>query len=246
MAVLTSIPAYVMSCFRLPKSLIAEINSILAGFWWVGNNERRCLQWKSWSFLCRPKSLGGMGFRCLASFNSTLLAKQAWRLVSRPDSLVAVVFRARSLSLCWSSIFSSRETISRGSRISVGSGSSIRIWTDHWLLRPSSFRVLAPRPARMTPKFVSDLLLPSGRGWDADLISSLFPLVDVALILSIPLGRGSLGDRWVWHYSISGLFLVRSAYHLIHLSDGPSASGGPLGWNFIWKAVVPPHIRVFL
>ncbi|KAK8928576.1 hypothetical protein KSP39_PZI017944 [Platanthera zijinensis] len=30
--VLTSIPAYVMSCFRLPKSLFAEINSILAGF----------------------------------------------------------------------------------------------------------------------------------------------------------------------------------------------------------------------
>ncbi|KAK8940780.1 hypothetical protein KSP39_PZI009905 [Platanthera zijinensis] len=70
--------------------------------------------------------------------------------------------------------------------------------------------------------------------------------MDVALILSILLGRGSLGDRWVWDYSNSGLFSVRSVYHLIHLSDRSSASGGLLGWNFIWKADVPPRIRVFL
>ena len=42
-----------------------------------------------------PKEFGGMGFRDFTSFNKALLAKQAWRLWSQLDSLVAQIMRVK-------------------------------------------------------------------------------------------------------------------------------------------------------
>lgn len=40
-AVLTSMPAYTMSCFKLPVSLCKQIQSLLTRFWWDANPEKR-------------------------------------------------------------------------------------------------------------------------------------------------------------------------------------------------------------
>jgi hypothetical protein len=39
--------------------------------------------------MCTYKKLGGMGFRNLRAFNEAFLAKQGWRLITDPSSLVA-------------------------------------------------------------------------------------------------------------------------------------------------------------
>lgn len=44
--------------------------------------------------LCAEKN-GGMGLRDLHSFDLAMLAKQAWILVNRPDSLCARVLKAK-------------------------------------------------------------------------------------------------------------------------------------------------------
>lgn len=46
--------------------------------------------------ICVPKNKGGMGFCAICRFSLALLAKQAWRLLDKSDSLcVTTILRAK-------------------------------------------------------------------------------------------------------------------------------------------------------
>ena len=45
--------------------------------------------------MCKSKLQGGMGFRNLQAFNLAMLAKQGWRLLTNPSSLVARIYKAK-------------------------------------------------------------------------------------------------------------------------------------------------------
>ena len=49
----------------------------------------------SWDKMCKDKKEGGIGFRDIQNFNTTLLAKQLWRLIDKPEFLFAKVFKGR-------------------------------------------------------------------------------------------------------------------------------------------------------
>ena len=83
-----------------------------------------------------------MGFRVLKAFNLALLAKQGWRILKNPDSLVHKVFNAKYFAettfmeaqmgkrptYIWRSILSTGEVINMGSRWGIGNGSRVHIW----------------------------------------------------------------------------------------------------------------------
>ena len=128
-AVLAAIPCYAMSCFKLPKSLCKQIQSLLTRFWWDANPSNRKMCWVAWSTLTQPKHAGGLGFRDIEMLNDALLAKIGWRILSKPQSLVARVLLgkyvrdstfmdcpvASSASHGWKSILAGREILRLGS-----------------------------------------------------------------------------------------------------------------------------------
>ncbi|KAL0434848.1 UNVERIFIED_CONTAM: putative mitochondrial protein [Sesamum radiatum] len=73
-AVLQAVPSYAMGCFKLPITLLKEIQSMISRFWW-GNGGQHKIHWVSWTRLCDSKLSGGLGFRQLHLFNLAMLAK---------------------------------------------------------------------------------------------------------------------------------------------------------------------------
>jgi hypothetical protein len=94
-SVLQATPTYPMSCFKFNKRQCKKLSSIAPGFWWGDADGSRRVNWISWDKMCQPKRAGGMGLQNFEVFNQALLVKQAWRLLTVPNSLCARVLKAR-------------------------------------------------------------------------------------------------------------------------------------------------------
>lgn len=57
----------------------------MSAFWWNECSDKKKIHWVSWSKFCMPKEF--------EDFNQALLAKQAWKLLNEPQSLLAQVYR---------------------------------------------------------------------------------------------------------------------------------------------------------
>ena len=133
-----------------------------------------------------------MGFRDLYSFNLAMLSKQCWRLITNPDSLCARVLKAKyfpngrlleatlksEASFTWKIIMKGLETFKLGYIWRIGTGANVNIWRDPWI--PSSEdRKVITRRGQTVLSSVNDLIDPTSREWDEDLIKSIFNPVDV-------------------------------------------------------------------
>lgn len=142
----SSISTFAMSCFKLPKTITDKLSSMLAAFWWGSEPNHRKIHWIFWERLCLPKDKGGMGFKDLESFNLAMLAKQAWKLLTTPDCLIARFLKSRYYpegdflsaalgsrpSYAWRSLLCGRELLLKGIKLMVGNGLHTRVWCDKW------------------------------------------------------------------------------------------------------------------
>ena len=88
------------------------------------------------------------------------------------------------------------------------------MWKGRWLPQPITFKVASPNLFFCEDLPVVELIdKPKGR-WRKELLEALFLPGDVELIMQIPLSESWPNDDLVWHYSLNGQFLVKSAYHL--------------------------------
>jgi hypothetical protein len=88
-----------------------------------------------------------MGFRDLRAFNEALLAKQGWRGMTNPNSMVARVLKAKyyphsdylkakqthNPSFTWQSIQKVSWLLKKGYIWNIGDGKTINIWEDRWI-----------------------------------------------------------------------------------------------------------------
>ncbi|CAA7059558.1 unnamed protein product [Microthlaspi erraticum] len=81
------------------------------------------------------------------NFNLALLAKQLWRLLRYPSSLLAKVLKGRYFkyknpletgkanapSFGWRSIMAAKDLLQQGLRKSIKSGFDTKVWADPWI-----------------------------------------------------------------------------------------------------------------
>ena len=180
-----------------------------------------------WERMRVSKAKGGMGFKDLTIFNKALLAKQVWRIMQNPSSLVTRIMQAKYFSrkkvfeaglgtrpsLAWRSLLSLKEILIQGS-IWRGNGNDIRILGDCWLQKPTSFSVQTPKSLLMENMRVSELIDQDMKYWRREFIEQNFLQADVISILNIPLSPFLRKDRLIWRCMKNGEFSMKSAYHL--------------------------------
>ena len=173
--------------------------------------------------MCAPREEGGIGFRMIHEFNLVLLAKQLWRLVQFPDSLVVRVLRGKyyrlssplrtgavdTPSYVWTSIIAARKVLLLGIRSKVHSGYEIIVWEDPWIpstpARPARSRVPVVHP-RMTISSVIDF----ESGWDARLLEQYVDQEDIPMIQSLAISPTHRRDTFCWSYTKTGQYTVKS------------------------------------
>ena len=129
----------------------------------------------------------------------------------------------------------------------MGDGKSIYVWRDAWVHDLPGFRVGTTPASDLVNLKVSDLLLDAGRGWDSELVHSIFENNDSRAICSIPLSKSQTSDSLIWHYSNSGLYTVKSCYRMMTVSLHETESRSYVSsWKKLWKLFLPSKIISFL
>ncbi|XP_010451528.1 PREDICTED: uncharacterized protein LOC104733662 [Camelina sativa] len=229
-SVALALPTHVMSCYKLPQELTSKLTSAISTFWWKSNDRARGLHWVAWDNLCKDKCEGGLGFRALEQFNDAMLAKQYWRLIQHPTSLMA------------------RVLVEHGARWAVGSGCSISVWRDPWI--PDTRPRAANGQGRLwLPSWmVNHLINPVTKDWHLPTLEEFLDPGDILIIRSMAVSKVQQSDRLVWHFTKSGRYTVKSGYRLARelmteVEYGPSCMALRAQ---SWKLDVPPKVQHFI
>ena len=171
-----------MGCFRLPKGLCQHLNSLIRKFWWGSQKGKRKSCWVAWEKITQPKYMGGLGFRYLEIFNLALLAKQAWRMLIRPESLCFQVLKSvyfpcsdilnvsvgSNPSKTWRAICDGIEVLNQGLTKRIGDDKTTYIWGCNWIPRTGMFRPLFFSKKPNPPTLVFDLFDHTSMAWKTE------------------------------------------------------------------------------
>ena len=167
-------------------------------------------------------------------------------------NLLDTIFSSDS-SPVWKGIEAGLELLKKGIIWRVGDGKDIQIQRDQWIPRNEGL-MTASFIRRSRLRWVNQLMYPDRKEWNVGLIREIFHSFDADDICRISIPRSNVKDYIAWHTEKNGIFSVRSAYKLAaaikHKSvlEPCSSTNNPDNcsiWDLIWKADVPPKVRIF-
>ena len=212
-----------------------------------------------------------MGFRDLKAFNLALLAKQGWRILQQPNSLVHRVYKAkyfpkktfldaqvgRRPSFVWRSILAARDIIKKGSQWCIGNGQRIHIWNESWIPSQSSSKALNPWKPQYKEVMVANLINTDRRSWDAAKVRSILIPHEAETVLGIPISYRLPENSVIWAGTSNGCFTVKSAYGVAQNCLKEVSSRPDMGsssdnskmkaiWKMVWQMECPNKIKYFM
>lgn len=174
-----------------------------------------------------------LGFRNFRDSNLALLGKQGWRFLTKPESLVSKVFKARYFpsgnflsaklrnypSFVWRSVLEAKQVVQASVRWIVGNGKDIDIPGQPWLEDNLNPYVTSTSEALNNTKVLSLLTLDHS-SLDLEILSDLFNARDQDCINRIPVRDNSEDDKVYWSKEASSIYSVKSAYRLLQAQKG--------------------------
>ena len=263
-SVIQAIPTYAMECFKLPLGLCNEIK-VIRKFWWGQHGDKQKIHWQKWDDLTKSKVAGGMGFRDLALYNDSLLAKQAWRLLQDRSSLFYEVFKAhfflnctimeafdcRNGSYAWKSMLLGHEVINQGTCWRIGDGHSAKIWQHTWLPIKHPTNVSSPVLDCLEEVIVDFLIDAQSRTWNTSMIDGLFFQHEAELIKSKSLSRHSTKDALYWPWTQNGKHSCKFEYRFLkdefdRVGDSKAQACEGSFSKSIWALRIPNKTRNYI
>nr|XP_027065280.1 uncharacterized protein LOC113691366 [Coffea arabica] len=268
-SVALAMPTYTMSCFQLPSKLCKEISSLMANYWWGEANGKNKIHWCAWKKLTRNKYMGGLGFKDLMAYNTALLGKQVWRMLTQPNLLVSQVMKAKyfprssifkckvpnNASWIWRSLMGARELVEQGTRRKIGNGRKTNIWEDRWIPDTLDGRVTTPRNSDNALQQVHELICQ--KRWNRNLVFKHFNKKDAETILTIPVSLAGKEDANFWIKGAGGHYSVSSGYKLLVMNKDIRQQRNQLEgsttlenqsqrlWKDLWKLKVKQKQKVW-
>lgn len=102
------------------------------------------------------------------------------------------------ISYTWRSILKGINLLKKGIIWRVGSGNNINIWSDPWIPRGSTRRVITQMGRNAITK-VNELIDPTTNNWDEDLVRQTFLPEDAKIILQLSIHEHN-DDIIAWHF----------------------------------------------
>ncbi|WVZ88204.1 hypothetical protein U9M48_034749 [Paspalum notatum var. saurae] len=237
---LSAIPVHVAIASGLSRGAIGAIDKLRRSFLWSGAASAvpgRCKV--AWSRLCRPLIYGGLGVSDLYLMDIALRVRWCW--LQRTDQ-----------SRTWAGLPCTVEKnvldlFRASSEILVGNGETVLFWIDNWL-DGLPMEVLAPNLFKAVPRRFHSRSLKDGlqnSTWISDIRGTLTEIMVIEYVevwekvqqISLAADRQ---DCFRWRWESDGTYSASSAYRACFLG-----STRFLGGDFIWKAKVPPKVKLF-
>ncbi|XP_078152115.1 uncharacterized protein LOC144547363 [Carex rostrata] len=221
-SVLSAVPLYILSFYKIPILILNEIDRIRRQFLWQGTQSKRKYALMTWQELCIAKQFGGMGILNLQQMNYALLSKWWWRFKDPHYSNLWKSVLQANLSLplpvspFWKAVTAISQVCNLGMSYQPGYQGAVSFWEDTWYeYCPLKIRFYQLYNICTTPQVtVQDVIATQGQclRFRRSLTGIIFQeWQQILQIISSTAFTHDL-DQVAWQWDLLGHYTVKSMY----------------------------------